>query len=768
MNATTGHAPWTAALRLGLLVAAVGGFADTARAHDWAFWRGPQQNGVSTEKDLPASFLLDPKDPASNLVWKVPYGCRSTPIVMNGRVYLNNRAGEGVHEQERVMCLDAATGKKLWEHRFNVFFTDIVSVRLGWTNLVGDPATGNVYWHGTQGFLMGFDRDGKVLWRHELTEEYGRISGYGGRLTSPVVDGDLVIMGFPNASWGDQAKPANRFLALNKYNGTPVWWSEVSPVPATYFSNPVVAVINGQRLLITGATNGGLYALQVRTGKFVWGLKVSGGPVNSSPVVDGTRVYICGGEENVGSNLIGTVVCVDAADIKEGKPKELWRHDGIKVKYTTPALHEGRLYVCDDTARMYCFDAKDGKQLWKFTYGRNARGSPVWADDKIYVPEFNSRFHILKPGPRKCTELHDQFFPGLDGTSDVEIYASPAVANGHVIFSTQDETYCIGKRGQPAKAGPVPQEPKETPASDGKVAWLQLVPADVVLRPGESATFKVNTFDAHGLPLTVPFKGLWFLPSPPSPPNAKKLPPALQGELTQDGKLTVSPMMPNQGGLVEVEAGGLSAKARVRVVPRLPYTQDFEKLADGSVPGGWVNAAGKFAVKTLPDGSKVLAKVAATSSPLLSRADAFIGPPTMTDYTIEADVMAEQKGRDLPDMGVTANRYILKLVGNTQNVRLTSWDAIPRIDQTISFPHKAGVWYRLKLTVDVQGDKAVARGKVWPRGGAEPKDWTVEVVDPSPNREGSPAVYGYLTGYIDNQWTTDAYFDNVRITPNKK
>jgi hypothetical protein len=258
------------------------------------------------------------------------------------------------------------------------------------------------------------------------------------------------------------------------------------------------------------------------------------------------------------------------------------------------------------------------------------------------------------------------------------------------------------------------------------------------------------------------------LPTPPLPPNAKTPPPALKGEITQDGKVTVAAMVPNQGGLVKLDADGLSAMARVRVVPRLPYVQDFEKLPDGAVPGGWVNTGGKFAVKTLPDGNKVLAKIAATSSPLLSRADAFIGPPTMSGYTIEADVQAEQKGRDLPDMGVTANRYTLKLVGNTQSLRLTSWDAIPRIDQTIRYPHKAGVWYRLKLTVDVQGDKAIARGKVWPRGEMEPQQWTVEVTDPTPNRTGSPAVYGYLTGYIENQWTTGAYFDNVRITPNRQ
>jgi hypothetical protein len=60
------------------------------QASDWANWRGPYQNGVSPDKNLPAKFSLDPKDKDSNLIWTAPYGCRSTPLVLNDRVYLIN------------------------------------------------------------------------------------------------------------------------------------------------------------------------------------------------------------------------------------------------------------------------------------------------------------------------------------------------------------------------------------------------------------------------------------------------------------------------------------------------------------------------------------------------------------------------------------------------------------------------------------------------------------------------------------------------------
>jgi outer membrane protein assembly factor BamB len=61
------------------------------RASDWAEWRGPARDGISTEKNLPVKW-----SPAGeNLAWKAPYGGRSAPIVMGDRVYLQNTAGKG-------------------------------------------------------------------------------------------------------------------------------------------------------------------------------------------------------------------------------------------------------------------------------------------------------------------------------------------------------------------------------------------------------------------------------------------------------------------------------------------------------------------------------------------------------------------------------------------------------------------------------------------------------------------------------------------------
>ena len=119
---------------------------------DWPEWRGPNRDGVSREKNLPEKWSLT----GENLAWKAAYGGRSAPIVMGDHLYLQNSAGEGAAQQERLMCFNADTGKLLWERRFNIFQSDVPPHRVGWASPAADPETGNVYAFGVNGTLLAF------------------------------------------------------------------------------------------------------------------------------------------------------------------------------------------------------------------------------------------------------------------------------------------------------------------------------------------------------------------------------------------------------------------------------------------------------------------------------------------------------------------------------------------------------------------------------------------------------------------------------------
>ena len=108
---------------------------------DWPEMRGPNRDGISAETGLLNSWKLN----GENFLWRVPYGGRSAPVVMGNRVYVQNPSGRGTNLQERVMALDADTGKTVWEYKFNIFQSDAPPHRIGWASPAADPETGNIY-----------------------------------------------------------------------------------------------------------------------------------------------------------------------------------------------------------------------------------------------------------------------------------------------------------------------------------------------------------------------------------------------------------------------------------------------------------------------------------------------------------------------------------------------------------------------------------------------------------------------------------------------
>src|SRR4051812_12005137 len=189
---------------LSLVIAAACGLP--VLANDWANWRGPEQNGLSRETNLPENF--DPFT-GENVAWtNEKVTGMSSPVVVKGKLYTWTRIGEvvfgegenktvvvGPHTQEALVGVDVTTGKTLWEYRVNMSQTDVPFHRLGWGNVVADPKGDRVYGYGVQGHLVCLDTaTGKPIWYHQMLEEYGQISTFGGRTESPTIDEDQLFI----------------------------------------------------------------------------------------------------------------------------------------------------------------------------------------------------------------------------------------------------------------------------------------------------------------------------------------------------------------------------------------------------------------------------------------------------------------------------------------------------------------------------------------------------------------------------------------------
>lgn len=726
---------------------------------DWTDWRGPARDGVSRESGLPSRW-----SPAGeNLAWRVPYGGRSTPIVMGDRVYLQNGSGQGETLQERVMCFKADTGKLLWEHRFNVYHSDVPPHRIGWASPVGDPSTGNVYVFGVGGTLLGLSQDGKLLWQRSLVEEFGLITTHGGRTVSPVMEGDLVIVSGLNSGWGEQARASHRFMAFDKTTGQTVWVTSTRGRPFdTTYAPPIAAEINETRLLIAGAGDGAVYALKPQTGELVWRYEMSKRGINTGVVLKGTMAIVSHSEENLDTSEMGVIAAIDASaqgDI--GKEQTRWSVKGFLGGYSSPVVDGDRVYQIDNGSNLFAFDVASGKQLWMLNLGTIQKASPVLADGKLYVGTENGKFYILKPGPESCRIL-DEDQLGTE-TDHEPITASVAVSNGRIFLVSQRALYCISEQSGAARAAGSRPGQASQPASsastraarsgsqvaaagektppDTAVAVVQVVPTELVLKPGESVEFQARLFDAQARSLGVG-KASWSLQQ-------------LQGAVSEDGRYAGSSDAVAQAGQVKAAVGNVSGAARVRVIPPLPWSEDFELLNPGTVPSHWINASGKFVVREM-EGRKVLVKLA--DNPFTKRARLFMGPSDWSDYTIEVDVLATERRRQMGDAGVVAQRYSLLLFGNHQRLELQSWQ--PETSRTVSlpFPWKANTWYRMKLQTENDSGQTRVRGKVWPASEPEPSEWLIERIDPLPNRQGSPGLYADAPFEI--------FFDNLKVTSN--
>ena len=120
---------------------------------------------------------------------------------------------------ERLVALDAESGKVLWERRFSQYLSDVPQHRASWASPAVDPETGNIYVFTIAAQLICLAPDGKILWDRSLPDEYGAVTTHGGRTTSPIVDGDKVILNALVLAWGDLNRTGNRYFAFDKKTG---------------------------------------------------------------------------------------------------------------------------------------------------------------------------------------------------------------------------------------------------------------------------------------------------------------------------------------------------------------------------------------------------------------------------------------------------------------------------------------------------------------------------------------------------------------------
>lgn len=708
-------------------------------ANNWPESRGPQRDGTSTERNLPSTWSPG----GQNLAWTLPFGGRSAPVVFGNRLYLQTTtSGDVSQTQERLVAVDTATGRVLWEHKASQYLSDVPQHRAAWASPAVDPETGAIYMFTVSAELIALSPEGKVLWVRSMPEEYGAITTHGGRTTSPIVEGDKVILNTLLQGWGDLGRPGNRYFAFDKRTGKTIWVS--SPQPRHYdtnYSSPIVATIDGVPQIIVGGTDGAFHGLQLNTGKPVWRLEVSKRAILNSALLRGQTLYITHGEENMDTTVMGMVGAVDLT----GKTGEIplsalrWNTHGFLPTFASPLLNGNTLISVDNGAIIGAFDLETGKELWTRSLGTLQKGSPTMADGKIYVGTENGKFYILRPTATGVDVLDEDL---LGTAAEPEpIVATPVVANGRVYVTSMEKLYAIGPKTVAAPATR-PTTAPAAPRSTEAVAQVQVFPHESMLDPGQVQAFSVRLFDAKGVFIreAAANEVQWTVDQ-------------LAGTVDATGRYTA----PTSGtaGYVKATVGTVSGQARVRVIPALPWSMDFQGMT--AVPMWWQSQM-KGLFREV-DGSTVL--VRPRDDTVGRRTKFLMGRPEWSNYTVEVDVRGMVMRRQRGDVGLVNQRYVLMLFGNNEKIELQPWQAANEMTVSVEkFTWPADTWYRMKLRVENRPDgTTLVQGKVWPRDAAEPTAWTVEKVDRIPHRAGAPGIYA--------DGISDVMFDNFKVYRNQ-
>jgi len=391
------------ALSIALCAAAGGGAAPLKGS--WPQYRGPARTGISEETGILKTWPAE----GPKVLWKVPLGDGYSGIsVVGDRLYTMAGSPAG----EFVVCLSAADGKELWRTRLDAFRDDDMGGGPRSTPTVdGDM----VYALGSSGMLIAVKAaGGEKVWSNDLKSTAGARIPHWGVSSSPLVEGDLVIV-------DAGGKPDKSVVAVDKKTGT-LRWGSYSDTPG--YSAPLAVEIAGVRQVLSFAGSS-LVSVTPGDGKPLWSVpwKTSYDVNAAMPVfIPPDKVFISSSYDT------GGAVYQIAKSGDKFTATEVWKSRIMKNHFNSSILYGGHLYGFDD-ATLRCIDAATGKEKW--SQKGFAKGSLLLADGHLIIFSENGLLALAEATPEAYREkARAQILEGRTWTM-------PSLAGGRLYLRNQ-------------------------------------------------------------------------------------------------------------------------------------------------------------------------------------------------------------------------------------------------------------------------------------------------------------------------------------------
>jgi len=400
-----------------------------AQADNWPTWRGPNSDGISSEKNLPVKWSA-----TENIAWKLamPGRSGSTPIIWGDRIFLTTSDDDAIE----LWCVDRKKGTVLWKQKQGDGGKAIYRKH----NMSSpSPVTdGKSVWVMTgTGMLRSYDFNGKEVWARDIQKDYGAFGLNWGYASSPLLyDGSLIVQ----VLHGMKTDDPSYVLRINAKTGATEWRVErptkaIHESPDSYTTPALLENGGAKEIVITGGDC--VTGHDPATGKELWrgnGLNPQNNGayrIVASPLVRDGLIYA--------PTRVRPLIAFRAGgrgDITDSH--KVWStNNGPDVP--TPVTDGKLFFIVRDNGTLYCLDAKTGAEIWG---GQRIRpgiysSSPVLADGKIYATNEDGVTSVYKAGP--------EFEVIAENELGEYTLSSPAISEGQIFIRTDGHLYAIGQ-----------------------------------------------------------------------------------------------------------------------------------------------------------------------------------------------------------------------------------------------------------------------------------------------------------------------------------
>ena len=358
-----------------------------SQSESWpSFRNGPDNRGVAASLIPPSPALLWERETTD--------GCKSTPAILGGRVYVGQLSGE-------LQSLHLATGEVEWTYK---------------SREAADPKTFIPGFNGpvtvTREVVLCGDEDGTL---HCVDRQTGALrwtfDTEGLIVGGATVVGDRVVCG-----------SHSQFLyGVDLRSGEKLWEFDAGgPINGTQ-------AFDGDFTFVTGCSEPVLYVVDTRTGAEHVRVALDDLLIATPALVDGILYF--GTSE-------GMVLAIDWRQLKTVAKFETRQPREV---HSAPAVTNDAVIIGARDKSVYCLDRQTLQPKWTFSTRAGNDSSPVVVGDRVYIGSGDKFLYELSLDGGTEQWKHNAGRPFSD--------SSPAVGEGRMVVCTegpQGKVLCFG------------------------------------------------------------------------------------------------------------------------------------------------------------------------------------------------------------------------------------------------------------------------------------------------------------------------------------